>query len=242
MAPTRRPCATPYRPIMTNLAHLFSPELLTTLLAGFTLSLATIMALGPQNVHVIRMGLLRQQVLTTVLTCTFADIVLVAFGVWGLSHIGGLNNKLEGAMIGAGALFLTVYGWQAARRFVTPLLAHAQQAALGEGALFAAGAAATAFTKQRAVMTALGFSLLNPHAWIDTTVVIGTASLAYGAEGAIVFGVGAIVGSAFWFSALGIAVSLLGRRMQSARLWHWLDGAVALMMWGTAAVLLSGLT
>jgi hypothetical protein len=29
--------------------------------------------------------------------------------------------------------------------------------------------------------------------------------------------------------------------MQSARLWHWLDGAVALMMWGTAAVLLSGL-
>ena len=90
-------------------------------------------------------------------------------------------------------------------------------------------------------MTALGFSLLNPHAWIDTTVVIGTASLAYGAEGAIVFGVGAIVGSAFWFSALGIAVSLLGRRMQSARLWHWLDGAVALMMWGTAAVLLSGL-
>ena len=37
MAPTRRPCATPYRPIMTHLAHLFSPELLTTLLAGFTL-------------------------------------------------------------------------------------------------------------------------------------------------------------------------------------------------------------
>ena len=57
MAPTRRPCATPYRPIMTNLAYLFSPELLTTLLVGFTLSLATIMALGPQNVHVIRMGL-----------------------------------------------------------------------------------------------------------------------------------------------------------------------------------------
>ena len=85
--------------------------------AGVALSLATIMALGPQNVHVMRMGLMRQHVGLTVLTCAIADVILIATGVLGLAHLGGLSDKLTGAMVGAGALFLLFYGWQAAQRF-----------------------------------------------------------------------------------------------------------------------------
>ena len=51
----------------------------------------------------------------------------------------------------------------------------------------------------------------------------------------------AIVGSAIWFMALALAVGMLGKRIQSARVWHWLDGAVAIMMWVTAVLLLRGL-
>jgi L-lysine exporter family protein LysE/ArgO len=40
---------------------------------------------------------------------------------------------------------------------------------------------------------------------------------------------------------LGVAVATLGKRIQSARVWHWLDGAVAVMMWGTAMLLVRGL-
>ena len=89
-------------------------------------------------------------------------------------------------------------------------------------------------------MSALAFSWLNPHAWLDTAVLIGTASLAYG-QGSTVFGLGAAAGSVVWFLALGVAAFWLGRRLNSLHVWRALDGLVALMMWGTALWLLSSL-
>ena len=76
--------------------------------AGMALSLSLIMAIGPQNAHVLRMGLRRQHLWLTVLTCALADIVLISLGVLGLAQLGGLSDKLLGALIGAGALFLSV--------------------------------------------------------------------------------------------------------------------------------------
>ncbi|MDP4609481.1 MAG: LysE family transporter [Burkholderiaceae bacterium] len=204
--------------------------------AGIALSLATIMALGPQNVHVMRMGLMRQHVGLTILTCALADVVLIATGVLGLAHLGGLSDKLQGAMVGAGALFLLVYGWQAAQRFIRP--AKHTTALTGDTPNHSGQ---QVFTRKQAVLAALAFSFLNPHAWLDTAVIIGTASLAYGQTGGVVFGAGAATGSLIWFCGLGLAVYMLGRRIGNANIWHWLDGLVALMMWGTAAWLLGSL-
>jgi L-lysine exporter family protein LysE/ArgO len=95
-------------------------------------------------------------------------------------------------------------------------------------------------SRRQAVFAALAFSWLNPHAWLDTAVLIGTASLAYGA-GAGVFGMGAAAGSVVWFAILGLAAFWLGRRLNSMLVWRALDGLVALMMWGTAVFLLKGL-
>ena len=47
-----------------------------------------------------------------------------------------------------------------------------------------------AMTRRQAVLTALAFSWLNPHAWLDTAVLIGTASLAWGRPGNQLFGAG----------------------------------------------------
>ena len=207
--------------------------------AGVALSLATIMALGPQNVHVMRMGLMRQHVGLTVLTCAIADVILIATGVLGLAHLGGLSDKLTGAMVGAGALFLLFYGWQASQRFLRPSASNSPL----EGPIGNTNNTAThqVFTRKQAVLSALAFSFLNPHAWLDTAVIIGTASLAYGQTGGLVFGAGAATGSLVWFCGLGLAVYLVGRRIGNANVWHWLDGLVALMMWGTAAWLLASL-
>ena len=203
-----------------------------TFTAGMVLSLSLIMAIGPQNAHVLRMGLQRQHLWITVATCALADIVLIGLGVLGLAQLGGLSDKLQGALIGAGVLFLGVYGWQAFQRFRQPVL----QAPAGQGAV--TGPAPT--SRRQAVLSALAFSWLNPHAWLDTAVLIGTASLAYG-EASRSFGLGAAAGSVVWFLVLGCAAFWLGRRLNSLRIWRLLDGAVALMMWGTAAWLLASL-
>ncbi|MFM6986020.1 MAG: LysE/ArgO family amino acid transporter [Hydrogenophaga sp.] len=206
-----------------------------TFTAGMVLSLSLIMAIGPQNAHVLRMGLQRQHLWLTVAVCALADIALISLGVLGLAQLGSLSEKLLGALIGAGVLFLGVYGWQAFQRFLQPPvsapLPHTPDTPRH---------APAAVSRRQAVLSALAFSWLNPHAWLDTAVLIGTASLAYG-QGSTVFGLGAAAGSLVWFLLLGAAAFWLGRRLNTLHIWRALDGAVALMMWGTAAWLLTSL-
>jgi L-lysine exporter family protein LysE/ArgO len=205
------------------------------------LSLSLIMAIGPQNAHVLRMGLQRQHLVLTVAVCALADIFLISLGVLGLAQLGGLSDKLQGALVGAGVLFLGVYGWQAFQRFRQPVRG-VPVAVEGARAVQTAGAGAVpvGVTRRQAVLSALAFSWLNPHAWLDTAVLIGTASLAYG-QGSRVFGMGAAAGSVVWFLALGVAAFWVGRRLNSLHVWRARDGLVALMMWGTAGALLASL-
>ena len=205
-------------------------------LAGLMLSLSLIMAIGPQNAHVIRSGILRQHLWLTVAVCAASDVVFIAAGVSGLAQLGGLSDKLLGAMTGAGALVLMLYGTQAMGRFLRPAVAAGP--ALGTGP---AGATPPTLSPRRAIAAALAFSWLNPHAWLDTAVVIGTASLAYTQPDNAVFGLGAATGSLVWFGVLGMTVCVVGQRLNTPIVWRAIDGLVALMMWGTAVWLLAGL-
>ncbi|WP_341908542.1 LysE family transporter [Polaromonas sp. YR568] len=211
-----------------------APAFLAAFIPGLVLSLSLIMAIGPQNAHVMRMGLTRQHLWLTIAVCVATDVALIAVGVAGLAQLGGLSDRLVGAMTGGGAVVLLIYGAQAMRRFLNPVAV-----ALADGPQ--ASGAARAVTRRQAVVLALTLSWLNPHAWLDTAVVIGTASLAYAQPQNAVFGLGAAVGSTLWFASLGLAMAVLGRRMDSPVFWRALDGLVALMMWGTALWLLAGL-
>ena len=206
--------------------------------AGLVLSLSLIMAIGPQNAHVIRSGIMRQHLWLTVAVCAVSDVVFIALGVAGLAQLGGLSAKLLSAMTGAGALVLMLYGTQAMRRFLRPVVKTAADANLGTDL---ASAMPPRISPRRAIAAALAFSWLNPHAWLDTAVVIGTASLAYAQPDNAVFGLGAATGSLLWFGALGMTVCVIGQRLNSPVVWRALDGLVALMMGGTAVWLLAGL-
>jgi len=186
---------------------------------------------------VLRMGLQRQHLWLTVAVCALADVALIGLGVLGLAQLGGLSDKLHGALVGAGMLFLAVYGWQAFQRFLRPRvltldLPSSDTSSASVNTM--ASPRPQPVTCRQAVLSALAFSWLNPHAWLDTAVLIGTASLAYG-QGSTTFGLGAAAGSMLWFLALGAAAFWLGRRLHSLHIWRALDGAVAVMMWGTAA-------
>jgi len=208
------------------------PSLLFTpaFTAGLVLCLSLIVALGPQNAHVLRMGLTGQHVWLTVAVCIVSDIGLIGLSVLGLAQLGGMSDKLQGALVGSGIVFLLYYGWQAFARF---------RSGTHPGAVGLPSQAP--MTRRQAVTAALAFAWLNPHAWMDTAVLIGTASLAWGRPGNAWFGLGAITASTLWFVGLGLGLMLLGQRLRAPALWRALDGLVALMMWGTAGVLAWGL-
>ena len=199
-------------------------------LSGMLLSLSLIVAIGPQNAHVLRMGLLRSHLGITIAACALTDCILIAIGVMGLAQLGELSPSITGALMGAAILFLLHYGWQAAQRAMQP----------ATGGLSSFGVDAPR-TPARALGSALAFSWLNPHAWIDTAVIIGTASLAYQQPMNISFGMGAALGSTMWFVTLGLCASALSKHLSHPAVWRAIDVMVALTMWGTAAWLAWGL-
>lgn len=204
---------------------------MSAFIAGFSLSLSLIAAIGPQNAHVLRMGLKRSHVGITVLACACTDIILIAIGVFGFAKISQFSGTLHTAMLMAALLFLLHYGYKAAKRAVSNSSHSFNEAQLD----------APRTTKQ-ALITALAFSWLNPHAWLDTAVLIGSASLLHQAPNNYAFGVGAATASACWFIALALVASRLAPYLRSAAVWRGIDAVVAITMWGTAAWLALSLT
>jgi len=88
--------------------------------------------------------------------------------------------------------------------------------------------------RRRVVLLALSVSLLNPHAILDTVVMMGTFAQAYG-EAKWVYAAGAVTGSALWFLVLGWGGTRLAPYMDSPRTWRIVDAVVGVVMLGIAA-------
>lgn len=201
---------------------------LTQALPVFTqalvLSLGLIVAIGAQNAFVLRQGLRREHVLPVVLFCALADLVLIAAGVLGMAQALGRRPELARAMALAGAAFLAWYAWQALRR--------AQQA----NRLSAAPGGA-ALSRRAALAQAAAFTLLNPHVYLDTVLLVGSIGAQQPAGLRGWFIAGASVASLAWFTALGAGARWLAPLFARPRAWQWLDRLIALIM-GTLALLL----
>ena len=126
-------------------------------LAGLTLSLSLIMAIGPQNAFVLRAGLSRQHLGLTVAVCALSDMVLIALGVSALASLGQLPQWLLALMLAGGAVFLLHYSARALLRCLRP-------------AGLSATVGSMAMTRSAAFAQVMAFTWLNPHAWLDTAV------------------------------------------------------------------------
>ena len=194
------------------------------LLQGLALSLGLIVAIGAQNAFVLRQGLRREHVGSVVLLCALADALLIAAGVMGMARALGERPALAAALALAGAVFLACYGWQAWRR------AHRQQA------LRAADAQASA-TRGAVLAQALAFTLLNPHVYLDTVLLVGSIGAQQPAALRGWFVAGASVGSLAWFGALGFGARWLAPWFANPRAWQVLDRLVGVTMLVLAALL-----
>lgn len=61
--------------------------MLSSLTAGFGLGLSLIVAIGAQNLFVLRQGVRREHVLAVVAVCAVSDAVLIALGISGIGAI-----------------------------------------------------------------------------------------------------------------------------------------------------------
>ena len=199
---------------------------LVAALSGLGLGLSLIVAIGAQNAFVLRQGLRGEHVLPVVLVCAVSDAVLVVAGVLGA---GALLDRVPGLLLVfrfGGAAFLLCYAALAARRALRP-------GALGAEAGGAGVPVATALA------TAFALTLLNPHVYLDTVVLLGSIAQTHG-EHRLFFAAGACTASALWFAGLGWGARLLRPLFARPGAWRVLDALVAMVMAGIAASLVLG--
>jgi L-lysine exporter family protein LysE/ArgO len=186
-------------------------------------SLSLILAIGAQNAFVLRQGLLREHIGWVVLACATSDAILIAVGVAGFGAMSASLPWLGEVMRWGGVAFLLVYGamrFQSARRGGEALTPKA-----GQGASL------------RAVLTTcLILTWANPHVYLDTVVLLGSIAAQY-APYRLLFGIGAVIGSFSFFTALGFGARLLAPFFANPRAWVYLEVVVGLTMWAIAATL-----
>ena len=199
------------------------PLMGSVFLQGLALSLGLIVAIGAQNAFVLRQGLRREHVANVVLFCAISDALLMAAGVLGMGQALGERPMVAHALALAGAVFLAVYGWKALRRALQQngLLANQE----GDGLTWAA-----------AVAQAAAFTLLNPHVYLDTVLLVGSIGAQQPASLQPWFVAGASSASLLWFCALGFGARWLAPLFAQPRAWQVLDILIGLTMW-----LLSGM-
>jgi L-lysine exporter family protein LysE/ArgO len=198
-----------------------------TFLAGLGLGLSLIVAIGAQNVFVLRQGLQREHVALVVAICTASDALLIAAGVSGVGLAAATFPWLLTAARWAGAAFLVTYGVLAARRAFT------EDHGLGSAA---GGASPRGATVARVALTCMALTWLNPHVYLDTVFLVGSVAAAHG-DAKWLFAAGAAVGSLLWFAALGYGARYLGRWLSGPRAWRFLDAVIAVVMLAIAASL-----
>jgi L-lysine exporter family protein LysE/ArgO len=193
-------------------------------LKGLGLGGGLIIAIGSQNAYLLRQALKREFVLTCIAICIICDVLLIGAGVAGMGQlIIGAPVLLFWIKIG-GAGFLFWYGVRAARSAFKPVAMVASDDATGGN--------------RKAVIAAmLAFSLLNPHVYLDTVVLLGSIGGQQSGNGRWYFALGAMAASIIWFGGLGLGAQYLTPVFSKPRAWQILDGIIAIIMWTLAASL-----
>ncbi len=195
---------------------------------GLALSFGLIVAIGAQNAFVLRQGLRREHVGSVVLFCAFTDALLIGLGVLGMAQALENQPALARLLALLGAAFLMVYGLRALARAWTPQRLQADHPGAPAGQ---AGRAAV-------LAQAAAFTLLNPHVYLDTVLLVGSIGAQHAPDQQPWFIAGASGASLAWFCGLGFGARWLAPWFARPGAWQLLDGLIGLTMLTLACLLL----
>lgn len=192
---------------------------------GCGTSAGLIIAIGAQNAFVLKQGILKNYVFITVLICTLIDATLIGVGVGGFGVLVTSSPVLLTIARWGGAAFLGYYGFRSFR-------------AVFKSEVFKLDTSSRRPTLKMSIATALALSLLNPHVYLDTVVLLGSIGAQFPTEGRLFFALGAMLASVTWFFCLGYGAAYLGPLFQKPIAWKILDFIIGCVMWTIALSLL----
>ncbi|OXX66610.1 amino acid transporter [Vibrio sp. V20_P4S3T152] len=188
-----------------------------------------IIPIGAQNAYVLNQGIKRNHHLTTATICSLLDVIFISLGIFGGGALLSSNEILLTSVTLGGVAFLSFYGFISLRSAFTSTSTNES-----DGEVIARG-------KRTVILGALAVTVLNPHLYLDTVVILGSIGGQFEGHDRIAFALGTMMASFVWFYSLSIGAAKLGPTLSKPNVKKGIDMAVAAMMFSIAFILAKGL-
>jgi len=199
---------------------------LSIFIKGFFLTFSLIVAIGAQNAFVLKQALKKEHIFYIVIICVLIDIILISLGVFGLGYIIEQNQFFLKLITIFGIIFLSIYG------FISLYSSY-------KGKYLQEDKNHKTKSLKQTIILLLIISLLNPHVYLDTVLLIGSIGGAYTSlNNKLTFLLGAFLASFTWFFLLGYATRYLIPLFKKKTTWRILDLFIAVVMFTLAYSLL----
>ncbi|MNC45260.1 Arginine exporter protein ArgO [compost metagenome] len=167
-------------------------------------------------------SLRREHHLSVAALCVLCDALLMTAGVFGLASALAQSPQLLAIVRWGGIAFLLWYAAQALRRACSPQsLAQPEQD--------------VPRSRRAVLLAALAVTLLNPHVYLDTVLLIGSLGAQQAVPGA--YALGAASASLLWFATIAIGAARLAPWLARPGTWRLIELGVAAMMLAVAVQL-----
>ena len=184
-------------------------------LSGIMLGISLIIAIGAQNIWVLSQSMAGANRLVIALVCILCDTTLIFIGVYSASELKQWLPELLPWLTWGGILMLLY---------------------LASGSIIRAikGTSGLKLTETVKVswwhtaITALAISLLNPHVYLDTVLLLGSIGALQ--PNPAQFAAGACLGSIIWFSSLVMFSPKLRVLLSSPLRWRIFDSGIAVIL------------
>ncbi|CDT33539.1 Amino acid transporter [Vibrio coralliirubri] len=188
------------------------------LFQGAALGISMIVPIGAQNSFLISQGIKKQHHVLAAFICAMCDVVLTISGVYGGSHLISSSDLLLYGITVSGIIFLLTYASISLFR-----------ACKFEYDEFETTSAS--FGRKAIILSTLAVTLLNPHVYLDTVVILGSVGATYEDLDKIYFVSGAIFSAFVWFFGVVILAARLSSLLSKPRVQQSIDIVVAAIMY-----------
>ncbi|TQV87033.1 LysE/ArgO family amino acid transporter [Aliikangiella coralliicola] len=192
---------------------------------GFFLGASMIIPIGAQNAFVLNQGIKRNYHLVAATICMLCDFGLILIGVYGGGKLLASNDFLLTLITWAGILFLVVYGGLSFKNIFKPQMVDST-------------VTTTKKSLKMVILATLAVTLLNPHVYLDTVVILGSVGGQFKGDAQLIFVLGCLLASLVWFYSLSIAAAKLSLTLSKPKTRKFIDFTVGLIMWTIALGLL----
>jgi len=193
---------------------------------GLALGAGLIVAIGAQNAYLLSRALRNQHQYAVALFCSITDASLICLGIFGMGYLVHALPDLLLWISWGGVVFLFIYG---ALSFKSAAKNHYMEEDYSR----------SEYSLIKVLTVAASVSLLNPHVYLDTMILLGGISSQYLGSEKLWFGFGAVTASFIWFFGLACGARWLMPVFKKPMAWRILDSLIGIIMWSIAAGLIT---